>query len=322
VSDTRTKRERFLPYAYEKAGVRFAIEAIVLDGSERIDEFDTEGHIVELRGTWRQAEVGVAIDVAPEVLQRVLPSHELADPPVALAIVLRCEATRVRRGTMVPLDAARSTIAIAKDDLFGVAELVPFLVRTRAAERPQAGFAEAAGARLAGGRPWLLRTDLERLPSGQHLDVQFKPFSEDVAIPAHERGALWRLDAAQDAPVLWLNSDHDEIAALLAQEGTRGRRSSLRDILFDRISISVWTQLFLRAALDVTSVDEAPYGWEEGVLDALLPQLYPHASTREGRLDRLRQEIDDIPDLLARLDAVLQVRDEAIAHITRMVEDL
>jgi len=322
VSDTRTKRERFLPYAYDKAGVRFAIRSIVLDGSETIDAFDTEGHVVDLRGAWRRAQLTVAVEVEPDVLRHVLPPHELADPPVALTVVQRCEATRMRRGTTTSLGGGDVEITIARDDLFGAAELLPFLVRTRAAARATEGFAQAAGARLAGGRPWLLRADLERSPTGHHLDVQFKPFSEDTAIPAHERGALWRLDAAQDAPVLWLNSDHREIEALLSQEGTRGRRSELREVVFDRIAISVWTQLFLRAAFDAVSGDDPPYGWEQGALDAVLPHLYPHVTTRAARLDRLRQEIDDVPDLVARLDAVLQVRDDAIGHLTRMVEDL
>jgi hypothetical protein len=313
-----TRRERFLPYAYDRNAL--ALEVI---GCVRDDEplLGFEARTLELIGPWRRAEIEVGVTMPADLVSRLVPTAERRDPPVAVLVGLRCEATRLRRGEVLTIaeHRARGTFVVRRDELAGTAEIHAWLVRTRPHLRRAAGFALAAGARLAHAPGWTLVLDRERSTTARGLDVQFKSFAADASIPVDERGNLYRLDSAQDEPILWLNLDHARIAEVLRSDGTRGRVARQRDVVFDRIIAGVRMQLVMRAALHACA-DGPVYAWERAVLADILPRLYPQVPAAD-RLARLGADVVEPADLIGRLDDVLQAGERTAHAVSALLED-
>lgn len=317
MSQASVRRERFLPYAYDRSALELELVACTRD-DEAVALPETKS--LELFGPWRTALLELRASVPSSLTAKLVPPTERKDPPLALLVALRCPGTRLRRGEVIPIVAseARGVIRLRRDELVDAAELHAWLVRTKPHAKRAPGHATAAGARVAHAATWTVLVDRERAPSTRGLDVKFKSFATDPAIPTAERANLWRLDAALDEPVLWLNLDHGPIAELLRAEGTRGQRARQRDVVFDRIIATVRAQLLLRAATHLAT--ESVYAWERAVIDDALPKLYPHLPADE-RLERLRIDASDPADLLARLDDVTQASEHTAAAVLKLLEE-
>lgn len=321
----RTKRERFLPYAYARFGLTCRIESVALDGHVIESGLDHERHLVELEEPeWRQLALDGVIELTPAAVQEAFPVEERAQPPGRLIVVVRCPPTRLRRAQTVaegPLAAAAYPfrLKLPHDELHGALELIPFLVRS-SARAPAPGYATTGGARVASGRSWEVRVTPLREPSGKFLDVRYQRFSDD-AVLRPIAATLYSLEHEQESPTLWINSDHEQIVAVLSDRGTRGPRARLRELVFDYIAQSVWTQLFLRAALHLEELGEVPYGWEDSTLRELLPGVYPDRRTHPARVEALRVQVQrgELSAVLSRLDTVLQCRSEAVEHIAKLI---
>jgi hypothetical protein len=316
------RRERFLPYPYARAGIDLTITSCRLDGTAEIPS-DAEARLLELDVPWNRADLGLAVRVPRDIVARVMPSDEPAQH-AEVVIVVRCAATFVRRAVRVPLTAVDAPVGAAldlfRDDLAGSAYVTAYLVR-RSALPSGSRYATVRGARLADSRPWELRADRTREPRGEYLEVRYRRFSDDKALPARDRGNLHVLQFDQEAPVLWINADHERVAAVLNSRGTVGRQARLREVVFDPIAHAVWTQLFLKAASTYVRDEEATYPWEDGVLDLLLKDVFPEVRNAADRRDRLLATWDDFPTLLQRLDAALQRRNDLAGHLSKLIEE-
>jgi hypothetical protein len=125
----------------------------------------------------------------------------------------------------------------------------------------------------------------------------------------------------QETPELWVNADHERIAAVLDSKGTVGRHARLREVMFDQIAQGVWTQLFLRVARDYVLNEETTYSWHDAVLDLVLRDVFPEVRSAVERRDRLTEAWEDLPVLLTRLDAALQRRSDVSAHLSKLIEE-
>ncbi len=315
----RTKVERFLPYRYAKSGVVLDLTRALADGDPI--EVDAEARTVDLSGReFEAAELELSATLAPGTIESCFPESERESPPGRLALCIRCPATRLRRSSLAPLSAAAPSsfaVHLSRQDLRGLVELVPFLVRTRSGL--QGDYAAARGERLAGGRPWSLRADRERRVEGQFLDIRFEDFEKLPAVPAD---IVYHLDLDQPSPILWLNARHKGVAEVLMSRATRGARASVRDVVFDMITQGVWAQLFVRAASDLTRAGETSYSWEDQVLSMWLPKILPAVSDQETRLHVLTEETSrgELPTLLGALDRAVQEDSSLATHLARMVE--
>lgn len=317
---TRTaaaRRERFLPYRYARSAIDLRVVTCVLDQKDRIEP-DREGHAVDLDVPWTMATLGLELRVPSAALADVL------DGPGELWIVLRCASTFLRRAIRIDfsgLDApAASEITIHRDELAGVAELRAYLIRPAASAAPAKGVASERGARVADSRAWDLRIDRAKSPQGEHIDVRYERFSETPGIPKRDQDNLYRLEV-EETPILWINADHERIRSVLEGRGTVGRHARIRELAFDQIAYSVWSQLFLRAARDYTTNEETSYPWQDAVLDLLLRDVFPEGRTAADRRDRLTDAWRDLPELLRRLDAALQRKNELAAHLRKLIEE-
>jgi hypothetical protein len=77
----------------------------------------------------------------------------------------------------------------------------------------------------------------------------------------------------------------------------------------------------LRAARDYVTNEETSYAWQDAVLDLLLRDVFPELRSAAERRDRLAELWDELPVLLARLDAALQRRGDVSVHLTKLIED-
>jgi hypothetical protein len=310
-----TKRERFLPWAWLKTGLGLEVIEVTLDG-ERPAAQHPERHLVELDEVWKQAEVVVQVGLADGLRAQVLPPGDETGLSVVLAV--RCDETRLRRGErlLLPPNAwgVHHRLTLRREDLAGSVELSAALVRERQAPVGSAGFATAAGARLAAAWPWELRVDRKRALSGVYLDVRYRSFAQDATMPERERKNLYRLEAEAEAPILWLNSDHGAIASVLDAKGQVGNRAHQRDVTYDVMVPMVWMQLFVRAATELKRQGEVAWPWQEAVLDAV-------ASLLEVERSQLELELEELPAVLSRLDGALQAKHQLAAHLLRLVEE-
>ncbi len=320
-------RKRFLPFAYDRTGLRLSIERCTLDDTGEA-AIDPNRNIVDIDHAlpWTQARVTVSCSLGDGVLARVFTEDERAAPPMEAWLTLCSRETNLRRGIRLahPRNATTvtETFSLLRDELFGTVELTPFLVRASARRVASPGYANEEGARVASGSPWHLRVDRKRPPPGKFLDVRYRNFSEDAVLESRS-DCLYALEHECPEPILWLNSDHPKLAATLNDRGTRGRKARIRDVLFDAVSHGVWTQLFMKAATDFADHDELVYAWEDSVFRELLPAMYL-ARTHTMRLEKLRERLEygGLATILSDLDAALQSHLKTTSHMTALVEEI
>jgi hypothetical protein len=319
-----SRRERFLPYRYARSGLELSIERCRLDDRDEVAP-DNEACAIELDVRWTTATLDVRLELPAETRDSLLAPGTPADAIDALVIV-RSPSTFFRSAVRVPMRRARATLSIVleRDQLAGLAELMAVVVRTTDAQRLGAHaqeYASARGIRIADSRTWQLRIDRVQEPRGEYLDIRYHPFSTEPTVPARDHGNLYLLRLEQETPELWINADHERIAAVLDSKGTVGRHARLREVAFDLVAHGVWTQLFMRAARDYVTHEETSYAWQDAVLDLLLRDVFPELRSVAERRDRLAELWVELPLLLARLDAALQRRASVSAHLSRLIEE-
>ena len=317
------RRERFLPYAYGRGELELRIVSCILDGEAAVPP-DVGRRLLELDIPWTSGILTLEVGVTPSTTTRVLPASATADE-VQILVKLHCPPTFLRSGRtsrIATFDAPCTVeFEIARADLAEAAYLQAYLVRTQPLEAA-AGYGKVRGARLADSPSWELRIDRTREPRGEFLDLRYRRFSDDETIPPRDRRNLYRLELDPAAPVLLINADHERIAAVLDSKGTVGRYARLREVAFDSIAHSVWSQLFLYAARSYVELEEETlYSWQDAVLDGVLRDVFPEAASGADRRDRLVDEWGDLPGLMSRLDAALQQRNPLAAHLEKLLQE-
>ena len=193
--------------------------------------------------------------------------------------------------------------------------------RARSSCDPPSCARRQAGAPRTLGGAWTVRIDRRRERAGRFLDTRYRRFSEDEALAPYA-DTLHRLELGEQ-PTLWINADHETLQGALDSRGTRGVAARVREVAFDAIGTSVWTQLFVSAALDLR-VDEAlVYDWQDSVLRELLPALVDGQRSHDARLVIVRERIErgELPELIGRLISVLQQRQSLAEHLSKLLSD-
>lgn len=322
-----SRRERFLPHAFVRGGLQCTLDDLRIEGQSVTEAIEPELHRITLASEpWERLELEGRIDLPQATLNAVLPEGDRDRPPVAIWLVQRCAATRCREGLLVASMPCRPGVhrfqlRLDRNRLRGLVELQALLVRDRDATALQAPFATERGSRLATARAWTLRFEAPDAPPGKFLDTRYAPFSKDERL-ATFAASVFHLEISE-APTLWINTDHAALQPVFGDEATRGARARIRDLLFDVIAQSVWTQLFVHIADGIRRSDELVWDWEDSVLRELLPDLYPSERNHVARLERLRVDIEkeQLGALLERLTSLLQRRSAIAQHAIRLVEE-
>jgi hypothetical protein len=323
------KRERLLPYAYAKRGLRCDLMDASIDGDRQLGSIDRKAHLIRLETRdWEELSLKFRLAAEDDMLQRVLPDGSDSGPPADYLLAVRCPDTHYRYGVRVGLDlgaddfAATIKLTIERDHVRGSIAIIPFLIRNVDADDQKMSMAVTAGARVASTRSWEVRVDSRPRARTQHLDINFVAFSEHNRFEAYA-DRVYFLDADGEKPMLWLNQDHPRVAQILGAKGTVGIAARTRDVFFDLIANPVWTQLFVRAAASLDEHGETTFEWQAGVLHEIAPEIYPEYDA-ETRLDIIRAHVGDpaqLGELIQHVDLVLQAKDGYARHMTSLVDE-
>lgn len=329
---TSRARRKLMPYSYRRFGIDCEIRNYELDGETRDGPIERQRQLVDAtrQTEWETIRLNLELQISADVVEAVFPEAEHDEPPAALVVVTRCGDTYLRKGKTVatgPLVGGHTAgVTLSRDHLRNRATLTPYLVRTTDG-RTTDGYAQQIGNRLASSRSWEIAIDRDESPNGGHLDVVFESFTE-WDNNAVRRGQVYHLVAdAGPEPTLYLNSDHQDIRPVLENEGSRGTPARIRDVAFDIIGNSVWTELFVSAAAEVNEDGDAVYDWQTAVLDRLLPMMYPE-SDMEAALSAVRAGVQDGENpshVFNRLNAVLQteVHNRNLQdHLTKLIQEV
>ena len=317
----RVKRERFLPFAFERHGLSVRVDSASLDGASLpLDEGDAL-HVDDEE--WRELTLAGAVELRKGALgglpgdERVRPG-EVAD----LWLVVQCDRTAWRAGHRLELEGegAKFELSLERDRLAGVVEVVPWLVRRRSEKVPP-GYAGAAGARLATGARFAVYPHEPASRAGEFLEVVYVSFGAD-AVLSTQPWRLYHLETHGETPVLRINADHQDVVRVLDAKGQTGLEARLREVFYDLISRGGWSLLFMSAVEALDEDGNAPRRWQEGVLTELLPFLFPGAPKAE-RMDELlalRADEAHLSLLATQCDEALQQRLDLVKHINRLID--
>ncbi len=321
-----TRRARFLPFRTARpSDVRLAVEHLVLDGGPTRDGAGDEPVLDLSAHRFDTLHLALRLEVAAGAIRHVLPPGERHDPPLAVAVVAGCAGTRLRAVERIPVPAAGDleatvTFDLRRADLRGEVTVVAHLVRTREALRPRAGFAGHAAAILGASHPIRLHIDPARRSRGGHLDVRYESFSSMVGFDAR---TLFRLETERDTPVLWLNMDRPEVRQVLDSRGRTGPVARAREVTFDAVALVVWIRLAASALWALDADGRTAFPWQEAVLREILPALVPEAADHDSRVRAALRLRDEGPaELLAGLEAVVQVRTKVLDHVEALAKEI
>jgi hypothetical protein len=148
-------------------------------------------------------------------------------------------------------------------------------------------------------------------------------FDENDKFPDENHIHYLSLDEPQN-PQLYLNRDHPQVVKVLKNEGATGGPPRLRDVLYDYIEHSVWTQLLVQTARDTdTDTGETKHSWQEDVLDLFLDELYPTMEDEKAaaQLATDVRSVEDLPALMQNIEQAVHQRYDLPADTTKLIEE-
>lgn len=290
------KRALFFPYPYEGESLPLSIEQVIVDGRARTGLVRAAANTVALHEVpgWSSAKLLLSCEVPEDLAARVLPEDERGAPPWRCTAVTLCRPTRWRAGT--PLEQRSATrwggdVELRAEEVQGPVRLTVVLTRTAEAEaKAGAPFARAEGARLASSHSWTIQVTDPHAAPGRYLAVRWENFAASTVDALRQQAKhvyFLELDSSRGAPVLWLNSGVEDLQSVLDSKATHGPRAATRNALFDSIAQTVWVTLVVAAAEHLADrieeeEDEAGAGWQELVLEAIAPGVFPDLEEPEA----------------------------------------
>ncbi|GAA0515448.1 hypothetical protein SAMN04488066_1032 [Halorubrum aquaticum] len=320
-----------LPHKYREEALEFDVDSFRLDGSPLSDrgELDEDDQFLSLvdEGNWETLELEGTVAVDQDTVEEVFPFDEWEGTPGRLALVTE-NPLAMSRDRQILADSPFNggsyefTLSINRDDYRGQVKIKPFLTRTEKGGSGGSKHASKVGSRVADGISWIVRLD-ERDDGGSLLMPIIEDFSDYDSFPDENHIHYLSLEAPRN-PQLYLNREHPQVVEVLNNTGYTGGPPRLRDVLYDYIEHSVWTQLLLQTARD-TSPDtgEPEYGWQEDVLDIFLDDLYPNLADDEAAIqlaEDVRSHVD-IPDLVQRIGRTVHQQYDIPSDTTNLIEE-
>lgn len=320
-----------LPHEYQKEGLKFDVESFRLDDAPLGDrgDLDEDDQFLSLvdEGNWETLELEGTVAIEQDSVEDVFPFNEWEETPGRLALVKENPLAMSRDRQILadsPLDGGTKdfTLCINRDDHRGRVKIKPFLTRTEKGGSSGSKHASKIGARVADGLSWTIRLD-ERDDGGSLLMPIIEDFSDYDRFPDDNHIHYLSLEAPRN-PQLYLNKEHPQVIKVLNNSGPTGGPPRLRDVLYDYIEHSVWTQLLMQTARD-TSPDtgEPEYGWQEDVLDIFLDDLYQDLDDNEAAIqlaEDVRSHVD-IPDLVQRIERAVHQQYDVPSDTTNLIEE-
>lgn len=312
--------ERFMPYACDRFGLAIRSVHVALD-DRPLGEV-ASGSILPLdpaaRGTLR---LSIALERRAD-LHDLLHPDERDAPPVAIILAVHCRSTLLAQSHPVQLidptaDKIEHILNLRRDDLHGEITITPNLVRT-CQHRRRPGLASARGSWIMKGDPWSVHLDAAKPRQGNNLEILRKRFSE---IPGLDPRNWFALQVDGNAPILYLNDEHETLMSALHDTAKRGKKAALREALYDQIAAAVWPALLLHAAQHWRESEGDTYPWQTNVLRLWVKRLRPDERDLDAGVQQLvERAFQDPAGFSLEIGAVLQ-RDDQVGHLERLLKE-
>ncbi len=292
-------REVFFPYVFGEGAIRLSLSDCKIDGVPTNDLWDEDRSECNLvRGNpWSSAELQFDVTHQPGGIELVelLPAKERRKPSVKLIGCAQCRKTyrkiRVEGVLDLPTQSGRITLVLNREDLVDAVEFEVHVIRCRSQE-DEPRLASDAAARVTSSQLVMIRIDEPLHRQGPGLPIEWESFSKSPNnYRASHSHALFHLDT--DGPVLYLNKDSDpDLQAILSEDAPKGRKASLRNVLFSAIAMPVWMSLIRTALAEVDAEGNIDHGWQRKVLNSVALVAEPGCAPDEA----LRRMINDLRD--------------------------
>lgn len=281
-------------------------------------------------GGWMRLGIDFELKSSLEDLRSLLHPGEAVELALKPILSVRCPTTNLR--FVAPVDRGkagwRSEVVIDRLSVRRVVTIKPILLRSApGVSHPIVGRANVSGSLIGEGPAVQLIVDASANPFEGGLDVRWEDFraSADLWRRTHDTD-IYSI-SFEPEPILWLNSRHQELRAILHNGEDSGATSFVRQALFSYLKEGVWASLFRAAASSIARDPETdkiviPDGWQEVVVDNLLPHLYPEAGGQDERLDELASALlnpDAGTDVEVRLRSAVQALADSTKSMTRML---
>jgi hypothetical protein len=123
---------------------------------------------------------------------------------------------------------------------------------------------------------------------------------------------------------LYLNQSHPQVVNVLDNDGATGGPPRLRDVLYDYIEHSVWTQLLIQTARDTnTDTGETKHDWQDDVMEIFLDDLYPDLDEDQAAIQLATdvRSVEDLPALMQKIERAVHRRYDIPTDTTKLIEE-
>lgn len=320
-----------LPHTFEQDALSFEVDEFRLDGVELNDQgnLNESDQVLSLVGEsgWDILEVEGTVELQSDTIQEVFPPEEWEDSPGRLALV-KTNRLAINRSREIlsdaPIEAGTHPfeIQLDRDEYRGTVNLEPYLVRSDNRDSGPTNCASKAGSRLANGEPWVVRLD-EPTDGGGLLMPIIEDFEDTDRLPDDNHIHHLSLDEPRN-PQLYLNRGHPQVVNVLENEGATGGPPRLRDVLYDYIEHSVWTQLLIQTARDTdTDTGETKHSWQDDVLEIFIDDLYPELDEDMAAVQLATdvRSAEDLPALVQKIEQAVHQRYDIPQDTTKLIEE-
>ena len=320
-----------LPHSYEPDSLSFDVEQFYLDDSELgergdLNESDRYLSLVD-EGGWETLKIEGTVEIETDTIKEVFPPEEWDEPPGRLALVMTNPLAINRSRTILveaPIEAGTESfeLRLKRDDYRGTVHIEPYLARASSREPGATNCASKLGARLANGKPWSIRLD-DPTDGGGLLMPIIEDFDDTDRLPDERHIHYLSLDEPRN-PQLYLNRGHPQVVNVLENEGSTGGPPRLRDVLYDYIEHSVWTQLLIQTARDTdTDTGETKHAWQDDVLDIFIDDLYPDLDEdmAAAQLATDIRSVEDLPSLIQKIERAVHQQYDIPGDTTKLIEE-
>jgi hypothetical protein len=274
------------PYKTLFGDVRVSVPEIKIDGVTVDHRVDLDQRVIDLRRVerdWETATISLVVNATGSEIAET-------DDPVCVAVI-NCGPTNTRVSTMLKPDeynVGRWTgdVTLDRPYWYAQATIRCGIVAT----------VDGRGNRLIGwGANWTLSfDDLPNRPVNGAIKITWVDFNDpgdDKQYLQHHTENYMYLSLDQDEPQIFLNSGFDGLEQLLADRRRRAADKALHDEVRASIADKTWGALFNTALAAVKPDDDTgepgwpDVAWQRGVLEALLPRMYPDKAPDEALLE-------------------------------------
>lgn len=317
----RPLRYETFPHRCELGELEFEITEFSVNDDDAVQPDDPrELELNEYEG-WSEAELTLTVDIPDELLSEVFPEAaeregdgSIESCPGNVVVAGHCVETYTRGGEIlndggeVGHGPVSNTFTLSEENVAGVLELRPYLVRSRpltTADADRLGLSEThdyatdVGAILSDGPKCIVEIEEDKPGSDDVLLVERISFeeeneSDDSPFPPADRMYYLDLKRDPDQPVLYFNEDHEQIVDIVWNGD--GRYDELTaDLVWDHVMSSVWTRMVQIAAeeFDPESRTWTPE-WQPAVFEMLNEHLYTEEDTSPDKAaEFLKRELQE-----------------------------